>query len=435
MRANGRPPLLPPGWIVFTLFALYPLIWLSGVGGLIWGAAALPLLVWVLLRPNLRRPPTVLLFLIYIGYATFSVFRIDTISRLAVFGLRHAVYVTAACLAYYVYNERRISRTRFIDWVSLLWVYAIVGGYLGLLFPNVRITNTPAAVLLPSSIVEEPFVEALVRPRLAQVQELFGTQIPRPATLFSFTNEWGGNVGLLTPFFIAATIYSADPTRRRIGVIGLLLALPPMILSVNRGLWISLAGIFAVVAVRSFIAGRTGPLKAFGAGILVVAGLVLATPAGEIVTGRLSDASASTRSGIYREAWQGALESPVIGWGGPRPSINPFSPAVGTHGHLWFAMFSHGLVGLALFVAWLAWAIYCGSLRSDPVSIMLTSVLVVASLQMVFYNFFPSPLPIVLIATGLLFRPDDRPGIDPRRMTRSRSPGRSPALAAAGATS
>jgi O-antigen ligase len=411
VRARRRPPLLPPGWIVFALFAYYPLIWAAGIGGLVWGAASLPLLVWLLLRRDIRRPPTIALFILYVGFATFSVVRLDTFSRLAVFGIRHAVYVTAICLAYYVYNERRVTRTRFIDWVSLLWVYAIVGGYLGLLFPNFRLNNTPASLVLPESVASDPFLESLVRPRLAQVQELFGTQIPRPATLFSFTNEWGGNVGLLTPFFIAATIASTDPSRRRLGVIGLLVALPPMILSVNRGLWISLAAILVTVAVRGFIAGQTGAIKALGATVVVLAGLVVATPIGEVVSGRLSDSSTSTRSGIYAEAWRGALESPIIGWGGPRPSVNPFSPAVGTHGHLWFAMFSHGLIGLALFMAWLGLAIYRGWLHSDPVSILLTSVLVVALLQTVFYNFFPSPLPIILIAAGLLFRPDDRPGI------------------------
>ena len=225
--------------------------------------------------------------------------------------------------------------------------------------------------------------------------------------MFAFTNEWGANVGLLTPFFVAATLYSTDPRRRRAGVIGLLIAVPPMILSVNRGLWLSVGAIFSVVAVRSFLSGRTAALKLLAAGILVVAALLLATPVGEIVAGRLSESDAGARAGIYAEAWAGAKASPVLGWGGPRPSENPFSPSVGTHGHLWYSMFAHGLVGMALYLAWIGWAMYRGSHRHDPVSIALASVIFVGALQMFFYNAFPSPLPIMLIAVGLLYRNDD----------------------------
>ena len=409
MRSRGRPPLLPPGWIVFTLFALYPVFWLLGLAGFVWAMAALPLVIWLLLRRDIERPPTVTLFVLYVVWALFSVVRLDSATRVMTFGLRYGTYVTAACLAYYVYNERRVRRSTFIDWVSLLWVYAVVGGYIGLAFPRVRLT-TPVGVLLPGRIANDEFVANFTEPRLAQVQNIFGVELPRPSTLFAFTNDWGANVGLLTPFFVAATIYSGDQVRRRIGIVGLALAIPPMLISVNRGLWISVGAIFAVVAVRSFLAGRTGPLRMLALGIATIAVLIVATPAGELVGGRLSETDANSRAGIYNEAWQGALDSPILGWGGPRPSINPFSPAVGTHGHVWFAMFSHGLIGLALFLAWIGWASYRGTLRSDPVSIMLASVVFVASLQMFFYNFFPSVLPIILIATGLMLRPDDRFG-------------------------
>lgn len=404
--ARSRSPLLAPGWIVYALFALNPVFWFLGLGGFIWSLAAVPLGIWIVQRRGVRLPPTVGLFGVYVAWATFSVIRLDRFTRLMVFGIRYLVYLSALGLAVYVYNERRVSRAKFVDWVALFWVWAIIGGYLGLLLPNTRLSPTLMSIILPRSIANESFVESLVRPRLAQVQNLFGIPIPRPSTLFAFTNEWGSAVGLLTPFFVAATLYSDDPRRRRLGMIGLLVGVPPMILSLNRGLWISVIATFALVAVRSFLVGRTGPLKSLAAGIFVVAMLIAFTPIGEIVAGRLSESDANARAGIYAEAWAGAKESPIIGWGGPRPSINPFSPSVGTHGHLWFAMFSHGFVGLGLYVAWLVTAMYRASFRRDPVSIMLASVVFVASIQMLFYNMFPVPLPIILVSIGLLYRSD-----------------------------
>jgi hypothetical protein len=408
MPATTHPPLLRPGWIVYALFVLNPVFWLMGLGAFIWPMAALPLLIWVLLHPGLKRPPTVAAFAVYVAWSAFSLIRVDRLTRAISFGFRYAVFITALCLAYYVYNERRVSRATFIDWVAMLWIWAIIGGYLGLIFPYARLPFTPASLLLPQSITSDDFVTHLVRPRFAQVQNVFGVPIPRPTTLFAFTNEWGANVGLLTPFFVAATLYSNNTRRRRAGMFGLLIAIPPMILSVNRGLWLSMGAIVALVAVRSFVAGRTAPLKMLAFGIVVIGALLIATPVGDVVTGRLSESDAGARAGIYAEAWAGAKESPILGWGSPRPSVNPYSPPVGTHGHLWYTMFAHGLVALALYMAWMSWTMYRVIHRHDPVSIALASVVFVGALQMFFYNAFPSPLPIILIAIGLIYRDDRR---------------------------
>ncbi len=407
MTALSRPPLLRSGWILYALFPLYPVWWLMGLSAFTWSVAALPLLIWLLLRRHIERPPAVALYAVYVLWAAFTILRVDTSGRLIIAMLRFAAYVTALLLAYYVYNERRVSRTTFVNWVALLWVWAIIGGYVGLLIPNGRLNFTPASLLLPRSLTSNDYIGNLVRPRFAQVQNLFGVPIPRPATLFPFTNEWGGNVGLLTPFFVAATLYSVEAWKRRAGVIGLIVAIPPMILSVNRGLWISVTAIFAIVAVRSYLVGRNGPLKFFAAAVAVVAVLVAVTPIGSIVAGRLSESDAGARAGIYSEAWEGAKASPIFGYGAPRPSSNPFSPAVGTHGHIWYAMFSHGLVGLALYLTWKAWALIRLYRRHDAVSIMLASVVLVGAIQMLFYNLLPVSIPILLVAIGLAFRDDE----------------------------
>jgi O-antigen ligase len=407
MSGIRRAPLLPPGWIVFALFVLNPVFWAMGLGGFIWAAASIPLIVWILLRHDLALPPATSLFVVYVVWAGFSVIMLDSLTRVLAFSMRYGVYLTAIGLAVYVYNERRVTRTTFINWVSMLWVWAIIGGYLGLLLPRARINVTPASLLLPGALANNDFVGNLVRPRFAQVQNIFGVDVPRPSTLWAFTNEWGGNVGLLTPFFIIATLYAVDPWRRRAGIVGLIVAAPVMIISVNRGLWLSVGMILAVAAVRSFLGGRTAPLKLLAGSVVILAALLALTPIGAIVAGRLSESSADSRTGIYQEAWEGALESPILGWGGPRPSENPFSPSVGTHGHMWFAMFSHGLVGLVLYVGWLVNAMYLANRRRDPVSIMLATVVYVGALQMFFYNMFAGSLPIILIAIGLLFRSDD----------------------------
>ncbi len=148
-RAASRTALLPPGWIVYALFVLYPVFWLMGLAGFMWPMALVPLACWLLVRKDLERPPAVALYTVYVMWAGVTVIMIDRFTRVMTFGFRYGVYLTAMCLAWYVYNERRVRRTTFINWIAMLWVWAIIGGYLGLLFPYVRINVTPANLLLP----------------------------------------------------------------------------------------------------------------------------------------------------------------------------------------------------------------------------------------------------------------------------------------------
>jgi O-antigen ligase len=405
-RVVARPPLLRPGWIVFALFALNPVWWVLGFGGFVWSIGFVPLGYWILRRRNLQRPPMLGLFILYMGWALITIVRLDRFTRVLSFSFRYGAYLTALFLAIYVYNERRVSRDQFIRWVSWFWVAAVVGGYLSFIFPNSHLSPTLASTLLPSSITSNDFVGTLVKPGFAQVQNLFGFPVPRPATLFPFTNEWGGNVGLLTPFFVSSFVYSSQRRERRFGLLMLLVAIPPMIISVNRGLWISVAVIFVVIAFRSFFQGRTFALKALVGAIVLIGFLIIATPLGDVVLGRLSDSDVSTREGIYSEAWHGALESPILGWGGPRPSENPFSPSIGTHGHFFLVMFAHGFIGLALYVAWVVQSSVQSLSRRDPVSMMLATVVIVGGVQMFFYNLLPFSIPIILVAIGLIARRD-----------------------------
>ena len=413
--AAGRPSLFQPGWIVFALFTLNPVWWLMGFGGFTWSLAFIPLWGWILLRRDVRWLPTLNLFVIYIGWALLTIIRLDRATRYLSFSFRYTAYLTALGLALYVFNERRVTRATFIRWVSWLWVAAVIGGYLGILFPNTTIRTTIASTVLPGSLTSNDFVGNLVRPGFAQVQTFLGFAVPRPKTLFPFTNEWGGNVGLLTPFFIASFVYSSVKRERSFGMVMLLVAVPPMILSLNRGLWLSLALTFGVMAYRSFLQGRTAPLKVLIAGVVVVGILVIATPLRQVVESRLSESDAETREGLYQEAWEGAKRSPILGYGGPRPSINPFSPSIGTHGHVWLVMFSHGFVGLGLYLAWIVGAIRAAIRPRDQVSLLLACVVIVGGAQMFFYNLLPISIPIVMTAFGLLCRPaDDDPVLRPQ---------------------
>ncbi len=402
-------PLLRPGWMVFALFTLNPVWWALGFGDLSWCVAAVPLWIWVLTRRNFIIPPSVGLFLTFIAWGMITIFQLDKASRLFAFGFRTTSLLTAAALAIYVFNERRVTREKFVDWIAWFWIAAVIGGYIGLIFPKGHIPHTLASMVLPGGIKSNELVKNMIRPGFAQQQDQFGVGVVRPKTLFPFTNEWGGNLGLLTPFFVLSWVMSGIKRRRNIGIAALVLAMIPMIKSVNRGLWISLLMFAIIYSVRAVFGGRPAVLVAMIVGGIALTIVILATPLKTTLVERLSsERSTDARAGIYQEAFEGAKDSPIFGNGGPRPSKNPYSPPIGTHGQFFLVMFAHGFVGLALYLAWAVASIIAAARRVDRFSIVMSVTVMVGAAQMFFYNLLPQSLPIILVAVGLACRPPDQ---------------------------
>lgn len=408
--ATGRRPLLRPGWIVAGLFGGFPIWWAMGFGSFAWGLAAIPLLVWALTRTrSLLAPPTVGLFSAFALWALFSAHQLGQASRLLSYSYRTVIYATVLGLLIYVWNERRVSRDRFVEYLAWLWIATVLGGWLGLIMPNGQIGTTVASIVLPGSIKSSEFVSELVRPGFAQVQDFLGFSVPRPKTLYEYTNEWGGNLALLTPFFMHSFLRSPQRARRQLGWLLLGVAIVPIVFSLNRGLWISLAVLVVYLAVRGAIAGDPRALRVPVLGGLVIA-VVLVSPLGNLINERLSGPSGDdARAGIYSLAWNGALERPVLGWGSPRPAVSfskPVSPPIGTHGQVWLVMFSQGLVGLVLYCTWFLTALVLVLRRTDPLGVLMGGVMVIAVPQHFIYNLIPTALCIIAVAIAVALRPD-----------------------------
>ena len=103
------------------------------------------------------------------------------------------------------------------------------------------------------------------------------------------------------------------------------------------------------------------------------------------------------------------MENPLLGYGAPRPS-SVHDLSVGTQGYVWTVMFSHGFVGLALFLLFI-WGTTLHTWRAPTdVQLVLHSVLVVASLAILIYGLdIMQMLSLVLVAAVLLRR---RYGLD-----------------------
>jgi polysaccharide biosynthesis protein PslJ len=399
--------LVGPSWPLVLLFLAFPLWWALGFAAIVWPLVALPVGAAVLMRGWTNVPRGFGLWLLFLVWMLASSTQLEATDQWIAFLYRAAIYLSATVLFLYVYNAPRdeLPATKVTGILTVFWSFAVIGGFLALAFPDGAFTSV-AELVLPPGVAGNPFVYELVHPELAQVHDFLGYPIPRPKAPFVYTNEWGANVALLTPFVLLTwRSLSRGALRSLLGVL-LVASVVPIVVSVNRGLWLSLGVGLTYAAVRMAMRGRIRALYGLVAFIVVSGLLILATPLASVVADRLATPhSNETRGSLYIEAVEGVLESPLLGYGSPRESErNANAPPVGTHGHFWLVLFSHGIPAALLFLAWMAYAFWQAQRRSSMFHLWMSVVLLIAMIQMPYYGMFPVPIHLVMLAMALAWR-------------------------------
>lgn len=410
--ATGRVRRLPSHWPITACIGLFPLWWALGAGALIWPVFALPLAVRLIVRRRAIEVPFGFgLWLLYLGIVVLSYAALDGGSLPFAWLWRLANY--ASCTVFFLAiceaTDEEIPSRHLVRLLSAFWGVTVVGGWLGVLVPNGSLPSATAMVL-PGAISSNEFFQILVQPSFAQVHDILGYPLGRPKAPFVYTNDWGSAYALLLPFFFMWWLQSSDPRRRSWAYLILLASLVPVFVSLNRGLWLSL-GIALVYA-----ASRPGPVARLARKSLVTlltVGMLLIvfTPVGTLVEGRAeSDHSSAGRGRIYSESLKAAMESPIIGLGGPQPFPGrPLYPNIGTQGLFWTVLVSTGYVGLAVFSA--AWLRLVWETRAGPtITFWCHVVLIIGFVQIFVYDMIPSSLHIVFVAAALGFREARRHG-------------------------
>jgi polysaccharide biosynthesis protein PslJ len=419
--ASGRPGL-SPGWPLYVVLLGFPLWWLLGLGGFIWPIVLIPLALGFLMRDGIVVPRGFGLWLLFLILMLGSSIMLDEPHRWIVWLYRFSIYASATILFIYIFNspERTLPMSKVIGIVTGFWAIVVVGGVLGLIIPDVSF-RSPVEMIMPAQLLRNSFVYELVHPGFAEVQTFLGYPIPRPKAPFIYTNEWGANMALLTPFAIAF-LYGRRSAFRKLVVAALLIvSVIPMIVSANRGLWLSLSIGLIYGAVRLAARGKGRALGAVLVFIGLSIGLVLTSPLRGLVEDRLATPHSNrARLALYEEATEGVLESPLLGYGAPRPSERSAdSPPVGSHGQFWIVLYSHGIPAAIFFVGWLFWA-FISSRKND--ALWTHVVLLIALIQLPFYGMLPVPIHIIMLAAALAWREHESlagPGVGVRRYERA----------------
>jgi hypothetical protein len=279
-----------------------------------------------------------LLFLVVVvaGIATITLTAPGTVPslvsrRVLSYGNRTVGYFGDTVLLLYAGNltESELPRRTFSWMLGVVGVYTVIGGVAGMLMPHFGFAS-PLFLLLPKSFQANAFVQAAAHPALTQVQNVLGTPGGRPKAPFDYTNLWGECLTILLPFLLAWA-WTGTRRQRLLAAAVAVIAMGPLLYSLNRGVWIGVILAVVYLAVRLAARGKTALLGGIGLAAVLAVVVIFFTPLNSIVAGRLENGKSNNlRSHLNTLAITDAIASPIIGYGDTRQEQgSPESIAVG----------------------------------------------------------------------------------------------------------
>ncbi len=245
---------------------------------------------------------------------------------------------------------------------------------------------------------------------------------------------------MLLGAFAVSWLRNAGRGRRVAGTLVLVVAVVPVVYSLNRGLWLAL-GVVVVFSLAR-LAGR-GRLAAAGAlvGVVLVgtAALVL-SPLSTVVQGRLDNPHSNSIRAFTTERTLDAVSySPVLGLGSTRSTLGSGNsiavgerrdcprcgnPVLGSNGQLWAVLIAHGVGGLVLFVGFFIRSLWAYRYDRTPIGDAGLLAVVLSLFFMFIYNALVLPLVITMLLIALLWRnqQEGAVGVSDRRRLDSAPP-------------
>jgi hypothetical protein len=414
---------LPEGWPVLLLFGAFPVWWALGLSSIICILFAVPMLAWLLARGRVRVPKGFGLWLAFLFWMLLSATQLDETRRWYAFSYRGALYLSMTVMFLYVYNLPRsaMPTRRIVLALALFWATVICFGFAALAAPDFKLT-TPVLLLLPEQLASSAYAQDVFSPKLAQVQTFIGYALTRPAAPFTYTNEWGGSVGLLTPMALAALGLVRSYLTRNLIRLLVVASLVPIVISANRGLWVGLGVGLVYAALRVALRGNARALLAIVGFLALVAALVVLTPLERYVDDRLTHQhSNERRESLSGQAVRGAFERPLLGYGGPRESTEtPNAPDIGTHGQVYLVIFSHGVPGLAFFLGWWLWVLWVSHRGATGPPLWCHVMLLIGVLEFLYYDMMPTQLHLMMVVAAVAWREREAQASNPDRRSGTR---------------
>jgi len=406
MRTAGDHVRELPAWPVYVLFAGYPIWWFFGAGAFAVALIAIPMALLLVQRPDVEIPMAFFLFIGFVIWACAAAIELSGGPKLIGFGVRMANYAGSAVVFVYLYNGRdRLSSRHVLGAVAVFFGVVVAGGYLGMLVPRGSL-STPLETILPPRIGQNAYVHALVHPSFSEAQHPWGSPrtFYRPSAPFAYKNSWGCNFALLVPLMVAGLLRLKRPTVRFAMAALLAAAALPAFATLNRGMFLALGLVLSYVAIRLALRGQLVPLVSLVGIATTLIAVALSLGVMTTLQERLHFSHSTLgREASYREAFDGAMSSPIFGHGAPQASES-LTVATGTQGQVWNVMFSYGFVALACFLGWFAVVASSTWKTRDHADLWVHGTLLVALTTFFFYGYDGIQLAVAMTAAALALR-------------------------------
>jgi hypothetical protein len=336
-----------------------------------------------------------------------SIIMLDDADKYIRFGYMATLYVGATIVLLFVFNipEEVLPTGKVIRILTLFWILVVGWGVLAVVFPTFEFTS-PVEAILPQRLAGNEFVNELVHPALAQVHDFLGYESPRPKAPFTYATNWGAAYAFLAPFVILSWRATTSRRWKWLTAMVFLASMVPVIASLDRGLWLSLGVGLVYAALRLAMARSTRLMRNVLLLLTAVLMVVYLSPLRVLVTDRFANPHSNEgRLNLYGEAIDRIGESPLIGFGSPQPSrVNPNLPPVGTQGQFWQVLVSHGIPAVLLFLGWFLSQFWRLRSTKSDVGFWTHTLILIALIQVPFYDSLGMPLAIVMMAIGLANR-------------------------------
>lgn len=398
------------GALAFVLaFAGCLLWWALGLGDIAWILAGVAMVITWAGGRRPRIPAVWILWGVYLAWVVATLVMVDTTGRMIGAVYRLLLMVSAGIFGVHVYNSRdRLPLRTLLVTMTLFLLMVSLGGYLTLAMPQLTF-KTPLYHLVPQPLLDNDLVREIVIRRTSQWNpDGWFTSRPRPSAPFLYTNTWGNVYSLVFPLALVHLRLEwalRSPWRWPVAAV-CAASIIPAVNTLNRGMFVGLIVVALWVGIQFLIEGKW-EIPFLGVGVVAVGALAFVlTPVGAEFFDRVSGAQSTTdRYTLYVDTLKEVARSPILGWGAPRPAPNPWLPSLGTQGQFWTVLFSHGFVGITLFMGFLLWAFLAAWKRRDTLGAVLGGLILATLVETLFYGMMTGLVPVMVII-GLLMRGD-----------------------------